>query len=90
MIQPELFSDSHQAFEYFRKVTSVTHFVRSKEVVRPPWLWILFFAWLVTIWIVHFFPSVVHVLALTVHLPNLPGLDFSRTTGDQRLSATLS
>jgi hypothetical protein len=23
MIQPELFSDSHQAFEYFRKVTSV-------------------------------------------------------------------
>jgi hypothetical protein len=26
----------------------------------------------------------------TVHLSNLPGLDFSRTTGDQRLSATLS
>jgi hypothetical protein len=57
MIQPELFSDSHQAFEHFRKVTSITHFVKSKQLVRPPWLLILSLAWLATIWIVHFFIS---------------------------------
>jgi hypothetical protein len=56
MIQPELFSDSHQAFEHFRKVTSITHFLKEKELLPPRWPWVLLLvAWLATIWIVHFF-----------------------------------
>jgi hypothetical protein len=67
MIQPELFSDSHQAFEHFRKVTDARYFLKSQDLLPPNWPWILLLtAWLTTIWIVHFFvpPSVVQVLAL--------------------------
>ena len=56
MIQPESFSDSHQAFEHFRKVTSIKYFLRSKELYPPRWPWVLLLAaWLATICIVHFF-----------------------------------
>jgi hypothetical protein len=66
MIHPEFFSDSHQAFKQFRKVTSIPRFLKSRGVVRSPWLWILFFTWLATIWIVHFFMplSIVPILPL--------------------------
>jgi uncharacterized membrane protein len=69
MIQPERFSDIHQAFKEFRKVTGVWHllkFSRQHEFVSPRWpLVLLLVAYLPTIWIVHFFIplSVVQVFA---------------------------
>jgi hypothetical protein len=65
MIQPELFTDSHKAFEEFRKVTSPRNFLKSHDLLPPSWLWILWLvAWPAAIWIVHLFPSVVRVLGL--------------------------
>src|ERR1700730_3567106 len=56
MIRPELFSDSHQAFKQFREVTRTRHFLKSRQLLPPPWPWILLLAaWLAIIWIVHFF-----------------------------------
>jgi hypothetical protein len=67
MIQPELFSDSHQAFEHFRKVTNLRQFLKSKKSLPPSWpLILLLAAWLTAIWILHLLiPSpVVRVLLL--------------------------
>lgn len=55
MIEPESFSDSHQAFKHFREVTNAVNFLRSKQVVPPRWSLILCLAaWPVTIWLAHF------------------------------------
>jgi len=71
MIQPELFSDSHQAFKHFLKVTSMGYFLKSKGLAHARWPWLLYLAaWLATIWIVHFVDpsSIVPVLALLKHI----------------------
>ena len=55
MIQPELFSDSHQAFKHFGDVTNPSKFLNSKGVVHPRWrLVVCLAAWPTTIWLVHF------------------------------------
>jgi hypothetical protein len=67
MIEPESFSESHQAFKYFRKVTDPAHFLRWQQIVPPRWSYVLCLSALpVTIWIAHFLvtgPFAVFVLA---------------------------